>query len=271
VSPRPEGAARGEDARRGDRGPGARRGRPGRRSHGGVEGECGGREEAACRRVWREAGPFEAHPRQGQLEPGRVGPDRAAPTLGGARGGGAFPRALLEGWRVWPEPRLELRGIAFHFDLPQRSRGALRPPGEGRRIPPLDEEREVPTERGLLEAGETPLDRRTVGPLSRPVLDVEPEPRGGRRQVGGANAPAEGAPTATRGNGDPESERARSGWSGAHDGDELEVRLPQRDDPVRRPPVRMVTAFVRVETVLQGHEARRGLEPRHRQQYMVDP
>ena len=122
-----------------------------------------------------------------------------------------------------------------------------RGPRQRHPVSPLDEERESRLAYGDVYANATPTDYNTPRIDSRTRNDGLAQPTSDNVDQVRSNGPAKRASGNRRGDPSPESTPIRGlaiGYS-----DELEIRVAERDDPVRCTPSRMTSAFNRGQPV----------------------
>ena len=228
---------------------------------------------AAAKKQPRAGGEARAHAQgahQGELETGGTRERQdAARTLEHERGHSAAPGRTSMGRESTPSQSDSSSASPSSSTRTMAASGELAVlPGNDAGSRPFDEERKPGTTRRLLDARAPPLDPLAGGRRSRSVGDVETEPRRTGIEIVRANGPPDRPATGAHGLGHPATERAPARFALVHDGHQLDVGITERNDPVGRPPARMSTALVRLETVLprQARRARR----RDREQDVVE-
>lgn len=150
------------------------------------------------------------------------------------------------------EPLAEAVGITRDLDprdakRPNSVTGPLSAGMQTRRNVPGQEERQPRRTALVIDRGRMPANDPTVGPGSRTSLDLEPEPSGDRVELVRRQRECEPAPACRRPLEDALAEPGPRGLCLIDRRDELQILLPQRHDPIRRPPSLVPAAGDRVE------------------------
>lgn len=142
--------------------------------------------------------------------------------------------------------------------------------GKRRPVPPLDEEGERGVTGCLLDPGAPPLQQSAVGRRPRAGTDAQAEPSSKIVELASPHRPTEWPAERGTHPGSPAPEHAARSLGLVDDGDQLEVRLAERYDPVGRAPARVTAALDRREAVprfdLLGSRRQIG----YRDQYVVE-
>lgn len=164
---------------------------------------------------------------------------------------------------VATKPRAE--SLAVSADLDPRETGCAyampdssAPGVQLVRYVPDEEERHPGLAPGVVEPGHPPADGLAVRAHPRSRADLDPEPRRDRVEVVGDGGDREPAAAPHRAFEHAPAERGLGGRLRVNRGNELQVLITERHDPVRRPPAFVPPAFGRIQSEPLA-EADRGL------------